>query len=96
MVHYGFSPDEAGLRAFTTAFHDLRKQGTAKGMIANASREGWTVVLKHAFGVELLPEETLSVEQARQLTSMISLRMQSNDFYAKVDTAMVQQAEGLH
>lgn len=52
------------------------------------TRERWNTMVKRAFGVDLDIKQ-LPVEQARQLSSILSLRMQSDEFMAKIDEIVV-------
>jgi hypothetical protein len=89
MVHIGFTPDQAGLESFTKQLHGLRNADSSRRLSASIQKS-WATVLSAAFGVEMQDEELLSVEQARELTSTLAQRMQSEDFNKQIDTAMVE------
>lgn len=46
------------------------------------------MIARRAFGVKLGEADRLSVEQARQISSVMGMRMVSDDFLRKVDAAI--------
>eukprot|EP00730_Choanoeca_flexa_P003740 TRINITY_DN11492_c3_g1_i2.p3 TRINITY_DN11492_c3_g1~~TRINITY_DN11492_c3_g1_i2.p3 ORF type:complete len:113 (+),score=12.30 TRINITY_DN11492_c3_g1_i2:461-799(+) len=88
MVHFGFSPDQAGLEAFTQQLQTHRTSDSSQEISAGI-RETWATVLAGAFDVDTSSQQLLTVEQARELTSMLASRMQSEEFNKQVDERMV-------
>lgn len=89
LLHYGYAPTDQNLRSFIVDFDALsRTKDVHAAELQKLSRQRWEALAAEAFGIDL-SKETLPVEQARQVSSLLNLRMQSDAFMAKVDKAIV-------
>ena len=89
IVPYGYAPDDRGLRDFHMALAKVCSQEEKDGEINALLRRRWTVILEKSFGFTFREQDRISLDQARQLSSIMGLRMQSEDFLKKVDEAIV-------
>lgn len=89
ILHYGYSPDDNGIREFTKAFDQLCREDSS-GQLLHFARQQHVALVQQAFGVEISPDEKLTLEQARHISSVIALKMQSDDFLSKIDEAIVR------
>lgn len=89
LLHFGYTPDDQGLRSFVVEYDALSKDKLSdEGKnLFELTRKRWNAMVKRAFNVDLDVQE-LPVEQARQLSSILSMKMQSDDFMAQIDSSM--------
>ena len=92
LLHFGYTPDDQGLRSFVVEYDALSKDKLSdEGKnLFELTRKRWNAMVKRAFNVDLDVQE-LPVEQARQLSSILSMKMQSDDFMAQIDSSMVRR-----
>lgn len=90
LLHYGYAPTDEHLRSFILAYDGLsRTKDSTATELQQLTRERWNVLVREAFDVDL-SQAVLPVEQARQVSSLLNLRMQTDTFLAKADEAMVR------
>ena len=88
LLHYGYAPNEDGIRDFTMEFDKLCRSDES-GALLQSVRDRHIVLVGRAFGVDI-GDEKLTLEQARHISSKIAVRMQSEDFLKKIDAALVR------
>lgn len=90
LLHFGYTPDDQGLRSFIVEYDALSRDKLSDDgkSLFELTRKRWNAMVRRAFNVDLDVQE-LPVEQARQLSSILSLKMQSDEFMETIDKAMV-------
>jgi hypothetical protein len=96
LLHFGYTPDDQGLRSFIVDYDALSRDKLSEDgkSLFELTRKRWNAMVRRAFDVDLDVQE-LPVEQARQLSSILSLKMQSDEFMETIDKAMVGRVIGL-
>lgn len=89
VVHYGFTPNDDGLKAFMTSYESAKRSDTS-GIIKERSSQAWDVVTDTAFDFTLDPKSMISLDQARQMTHLLSSRMQTEEFLSSAEAAVVR------
>lgn len=81
--------NDEGLRQYNVAFDELMRKSDEGGDLVRLNTERWQILVRRGFGIEMRDEDHLSVAKARQLASMLSLKMQDEAFLTKIDEQIV-------
>eukprot|EP00041_Stephanoeca_diplocostata_P033406 m.1103382 g.1103382 ORF g.1103382 m.1103382 type:complete len:305 (-) comp24331_c2_seq12:2068-2982(-) len=84
-VPYGFSGDVQGLQAYQLAFEDVSKNHDNGSELESLNKRKWEVLVEKAFGFHIKDDDIMSLEQARHITGMLGMRMQSEEFLSAVE-----------
>jgi len=92
IVPYGWSPDDSGLKAFTMSLAAVCQNDPNGQELQELTRKRWQIVVDRSFGVRFRDEDRIPLERARQISSIMGLKMQSEAFLTTVDAAIVSLA----
>lgn len=87
IVPFGYQPNEQGLLEFNKAFGLLTMKPEGKEL-RKLSLDRWRMIVNHAFGVVMGPEDSISVEKARLIALKLSFEMLSEPFLKSIDQAV--------
>ena len=72
----------------------MGREGSEAEELREASQKMWRKMLVRAFGIEIDTDKRLTLERAREFTSDVSAKLQSNDFKETLKEAMDDLGSG--
>ena len=94
IVPYGFTPSEDGIKAFTLQYNRHMQSSMLGAQLGQLGIDRWKTLASITFNVDASKLAPMTKESARQLSSAITARMQSDAFLRQIDAAMVRGALG--